>query len=423
MWIPLTVPARKYRLYLLLIFGTCLYFFANFQRVGIPGTVFDLLQNDLKLTAPYVTAFGAIFMYVYAAGQLIVGLFADRYGGVRTMLGGGILFCAGSMLFPLCYGSLPLMYLCRALTGLGASSIYLSMVKEILQVFPKNYSIMLSFLQMLGYSGGIAAGVPFAGLVELASLQSVLIWTGGVIVFLYCGFLFMSGTLHLTPVQNSPLHLSNYFKVLSVRHNRYVFTFSGINFGLYYVLQTVIGKKFLEDFAGMDPIRAAWVLSVMTAISAAAGVLFAFWSKMLGDKRKTPCMTAGIGVMVIFGSIFLMILFDIRTQFLCVMMMVLALASSLSPITIPLLKETNERKLTGEAVAFSNFSAYLSVAVFGNLAGVLLNIFPQIRTGNTLAFSRGSYLLLFGVLFAFSIVVGIYSMKLTETSGKQTSVQ
>ena len=424
MWLPLTIPARKYRLYMLLIFGVLLYFFANFQRVGIPGTVFDLLQNDLTLTAPYVTAFGAVFMYVYAVGQLIVGLFADRYGGVRTMLGGGVLFCAGSLLFPLCYGSLPLMYLCRALTGLGASSIYLSMVKEVLQTFPRNYPIMLSFMQMVGYSGGIAAGVPFAGLVHCFSLQSVLIGAGSIIIVLYCGFVFMSGTLRLNPIQNTPLHLGNYLKVLHLRHNRYVFCFSGINFGLYYVLQTVIGKKFLEDFAGMDPIKAAWILSIMTGISSFAGLLVACWSKMLGNKRKVPCVTAGIGVMVVFGMIFLLVLLNIRTPLLGVLLFLLSLTSScLSPITVPLLKETNERTLTGEAVAFSNFSAYISVAVFGNLVGVLLNIFPAVKSGNTLAFTRGSYLLLFGVLFCFALLAAFCSLKLTETSGKQTSVQ
>ena len=39
------LPARKYRLYFLLLCGTGLYFFANLQRVAIPGTVFNLLQE------------------------------------------------------------------------------------------------------------------------------------------------------------------------------------------------------------------------------------------------------------------------------------------------------------------------------------------------------------------------------------------
>ena len=58
------LPARKYRVFFLLICGTGLYFFANLQRVAIPGTVFDQLQGSLHASAPYITALGASFMYV-----------------------------------------------------------------------------------------------------------------------------------------------------------------------------------------------------------------------------------------------------------------------------------------------------------------------------------------------------------------------
>ena len=70
------------RFFLLLILcGTGLYFFANIQRVAVPGAIFDLLQSDLHLSAPGVTALGSVFMYVYALNQLLIGLFVSRYGG------------------------------------------------------------------------------------------------------------------------------------------------------------------------------------------------------------------------------------------------------------------------------------------------------------------------------------------------------
>ena len=62
--------ARRYRLLLLLFCGTMLYFFANVQRVAIPGSVFSLLQEELRISAPYVTGLGSAFMYVYALNQL-----------------------------------------------------------------------------------------------------------------------------------------------------------------------------------------------------------------------------------------------------------------------------------------------------------------------------------------------------------------
>ena len=46
----------------LILLGALFYFIANFQRIAIPGAVFDVLQQELSVTAPYITAFGAIFM-------------------------------------------------------------------------------------------------------------------------------------------------------------------------------------------------------------------------------------------------------------------------------------------------------------------------------------------------------------------------
>ena len=65
----------------LIILGTVFYFVANFQRIAVPGAIFDILEQELNVGAPQITAFGAIFMYVYAFTQLLNGIFVDRYGG------------------------------------------------------------------------------------------------------------------------------------------------------------------------------------------------------------------------------------------------------------------------------------------------------------------------------------------------------
>ena len=199
------LPARKYRLYFLLICGTGLYFLANLQRVAIPGTVLNQLMENLHAGAPYITALGSAFMYVYAISQLLVGLFLDRYGGIRTMLVGGFLFCLGSLLFPL-FHSLPLLYLIRALTGLGASTIFLSMVMEICRFFPQNYSILISIFMMMGYFGAIAAGSPLVECTISIGFSETLLLTGTIAFMFYAGFSISSSTLKLFPIQkNHPI--------------------------------------------------------------------------------------------------------------------------------------------------------------------------------------------------------------------------
>ena len=91
----------------------------------------------------------------------------------------------------------------------------------------------------------------------------------------------------------------------------------------------------------------------------------------------------------------------------------------MSSITIPLLRETNPEDDTGAAICFMNFSFYLSVAIFGNLAGILINLFPPIQNGTVLVYGKNSYLALFAVLTLFALAVLYGSFRMRETMGRK----
>ena len=413
------IPSAGFRLAGMLVCGTVLYFFANIQRVAIPGAVFNLLQEQWNVSAPYITGLGSAFMYVYALNQLFIGLLVDRYGGIRVIGVGAMLFCAGEILFPFS-NSLLMLYFSRALTGLGASALYLSLIKETMRLFDRNYNIVLSLIIMVGYAGGIMANAPFVAGVEIIGIRNMLLLTGGISILFYLLFLVAGATLKLPPVRREvPVSLRKFGTVLKSRHNCDLFLFSGVNFGLYYVMQTVIGKKFLEDFCFMESESAAWILSLMGTISAISGVLFAVVSRMTGNRRKIFCRLAGIICSGVILAVTVMVFFDLRTPAIAFLLCLFSLTASMSSITIPLLRETNSEDNTGAAVCFMNFSFYLSVAVFGNLAGFLINLFPPHRTGNVLVYGRESYLMLFAVLTLFAFLVLYGSLRMRETMGQR----
>ena len=402
------------RFFLLLILcGTGLYFFANIQRVAVPGAIFDLLQEDLHLSAPGVTALGSVFMYVYALNQLLIGLFVSRYGGRRVILPGALLFCLGSLLFPLSSGGW--LYVSRALTGFGASSLYLALIDETIRACRKNYAIVVSLVITAGYAGGIVANAPFVALVRMTGWQRALIGVAGLTILCYLLFAAVSSLRKLPPVhRGAPFRLSPFLQVLGRGNNRMVFLFSGLNFGLYYVIQTVIGKKFLEDFCRFSSPDAAWILSLTGLISAVAGTLLAVLSRLAGNRRAVFCRIAGAVSISVFGLITLLLLFDLRSGWIALLFCLLASTGSMSSIAIPLLHETNPRDLAGPAVCFMNFSFYLAVAFFGNLSGWLLNTFPPEAVGKTLVYPRNSYLAVFAVLALASIAVFGGAMRLRD---------
>ena len=279
---------------------------------------------------------------------------------------------------------------------------------------------MVSLVITAGYAGGIVANAPFVALVRMTGWQRALLGVAGLTILCYLLFAAVSSLRKLPPVhRGAPFRLSPFLQVLGRGNNRMVFLFSGLNFGLYYVIQTVIGKKFLEDFCRFSSPDAAWILSLTGLISAVAGTLLAVLSRLAGNRRAVFCRIAGAVSVSVFGLITLLLLCDLHSGWIALLFCLLASTGSMSSIAIPLLHETNPRELAGPAVCFMNFSFYLAVAFFGNLSGWLLNTFPPETVGNTLVYPRNSYLAVFAVLALASVAVLLGALNVRERAGRR----
>ena len=94
--------------------------------------------------------------------------------------------------------------------------------------------------------------------------------------------------------------------------------------------------------------------------------------------------------------------------------------ASLSTIVIPLLRETNPETLSGRAVCMLNFSFYLALAFFGNLAGQLLKLFrPVANAAGAAIYGQSAWMTLFGVFLLGSLAVLYFSFQMKETYGRR----
>ncbi len=399
----------------LLLAATGLYFFANVQRVAIPGAIFNTLQSELDVSAAWITGLGAVFMYVYAINQLVIGFLAERYGGSRIILFGALVFCAGSILFPLSHGLFQL-YLSRVLVGFGASSIYLSLVKETGRVFRgRHFPVALSVVIFVGYAGGIMANAPFVIGAGMIGWRNLLLLAG--LCSAVCWLLFMgAGIVLKVPATRAKARFSvrPFVALLAKSNNRNLCLCAGINFGLYYVLQTVIGKKFLEDFCQMAPGSAAWILSLMGILSAMSGIFFAVLSRAFGNRKRVFIRLSGCVSAFVFTAMGCLILLDARSSFPAVLLCLLSMTASISSIAIPLLYQTNGPGEAGFSVCVLNFSFYFFVAIFGNGVGVLLNCFQPEMSGEFRVYTRGAWLAAFGMFFVFSWIASVFSFRVSE---------
>ncbi len=399
----------------LILLGVLFYFVANFQRIAVPGAIFDILEQELSVGAPQITAFGAIYMYVYAFTQLLNGVFVDRYGGYRVMIVGAIIMGLGCLIFPLT-SNLPLMYFARALLGLGGSMFYLSLIKELGLLFEeKDFGIALSVMLFIGYAGGIAANAPFVMAMRVLSWREILLVIAGiVIVSIIAYFVIMSKTQFKEVNKHVELKLLPFQLVLHKSHNRSLFTFACCNFGISYVIQTVIGKKFLEDFCLMTSAKAAVVLSIMAIVAAVSNIVNASVCKLFHNHRVFFLKGASVITFVSLLAICVFIWLDIRTVIIAFIFCVLAANASLSSLLVPVLYATNRKMISGTAVSILNFSYFMAVGLLGTATGYILHVFEPTRVGRTLVYSNNSYLLLFGVFLALSVYEIYRAMKLSD---------
>ena len=397
--------------YILIIIGTILYFWANVQRTAIPGAIFDVLQSDLRVGAASITALGASFMYIYALSQLIVGILITKYGGFRVISFGTVIFTAGSLLFPFAK-SLWLLYISRALVGLGSAAFYLGIIQETRKSVSKNnFGIVLSLILLGGYLGGIVANAPLVIFVEKTSWRYVFIVTGLIILLLSVLYLFLKLFVKNQEVDKTiHIDLSVFKNILSKKGNRFLYYFGVINYAIYYVLQTVIGKKFLEDFCQIPTIKAAVILSLMGGLYAISGPVIASLSKILLNRRTLFLRLAAINTTISMLIIFLCIVFNIRTELIAVLFCIIAFLASLSPLLVPLLHDINKQKESGSAVSIMTASFYIGVAVLGNFIGVILNHLGYISTDNgVIIYSSLAYMAVFIMLGAISLFA-LYSV-------------
>ena len=399
----------------LIFIGTLFYFFANFQRIAIPGAIFDVLEQELHVTAPFITAFGAIYMYVYAFTQLINGVLVDRYGGFRIMLTGGIILSLGAIMFPMT-SCLFIMYLSRGLIGIGSSMFYLSLIKELREVVPeKNFGIAISVMLFIGYTGGIFANAPFVYAMSFASWREILIVLASISAIAVLTFLVILSGYKLPSINKQvKMRILPFKLVLHKRHNRNLFSFACCNFAIFYAIQTIIGKKFLEDFCLMSVTKSSIILSSMAVIAAVFNIINAYTCKLTHNHRVRFLKFASVITFCSLLLIFTAIAFDYRTSLIASIFCVLAANASLSAILVPVLHLTNRKMVSGTAVSIMNFCFFMMVGILGTLTGFLLNIFEPVKNGNLTIYSNNSYLLVFGMFLAVSVFEMYKAMKLSN---------
>ena len=410
-----TVPpevVRKKKM-LILICGVIIFFLTSMAKVLIPATIFqDLLK--LNMDVNQISSLGAAFLYSYAASQLLMGCFSDRYGGVRILLIGGSMFSAGTILFPLA-GNYYLMILLRIITGFGAGTIFLGVAKLLADLFSEKFGFALGLVLLFSYLGPTTGTVPMVKLVETIGWKPAMILPGAVALLpLILILLMKKGTVKPVVRGQSVAPLLNMIK----SRNMWFICFACATvYGAYYALAGQIGQKIFTDLFAMPGSRAASCIMVLTIIVAANNMVVNFLLKLFFNRRKAVILA---GVMLSLAGI-LMAIYGFSAGkgfawFMCSTVLV-AFPAGFFPMFGLVSKEIFPAELTGMAVAFLNFMAFIFISVYQNITGAILKSFTP--DAETLAFPVQAYSAVYIFFLVGAVISLIAACLVPETRDKK----
>lgn len=388
------------RRFLILYLGIALEFFASMSKMLVPGPIYDDLQGELLFTPSQIASLGAGYMYAYAASQLLVGILSDRYGGVRVLLGGGALFALGLFCFPL-LDSYPVMMIVRGACGWGAGVVFIGMAKLLHELLPEKFGVMLGALLFVSYSGSVVGTVPMVWLIGAIGWRGALLLVGAVsCILMICIGACARGTMQKVLAAQS---LKPLFRMLGNPRMYYISLSTGILFGVYYALLTQMGQKCIEDTYHWDTY---WASATITLLAVIVALINLFWSVILkifhGHRMNLIILVMW---MALLGTILGVFTFHFAWSggVLLISWVLIAIAAGFFPLYASQAKAVNPPEDTGLSVSMINFSAFVFIALFGNVAGWILNFWHQ-SGGEELHFPPQAYETLFGVFAVFMIL-------------------
>ena len=396
-----------------------IYCLSYFQRTGIPGTIFTQLQTDAGLDAVQISLISFSYIWVYALSQVFIGLLEDKYGGVRVILVGGVVLIAGSVIFP-CAKTPSMMYLGRVLTGLGSGTVFLSILKVLDLWFDRrHYSTALGILYFSAYSGGILGTMPFAWCCRHFAWRNILLVIAAVTFVAYVCVTVFAARHKLPPPAKTPLSLRPLLKLIRNRNTWKVSFASNMVFANYFVLQTVFGMKFLQDFCGLSATAASWVILAMTVASTICASCLGLVCRLFDNRRRPPLIvTAGLNLFVV---LFLMTAIALHASawLFAIGYVLCAFSSCLNGNGVMMIQEINSRDMAALAPAFTNMVAYLLVTMLTIPLGVCLEAFPHhIGPSGGEVYAPAAYLTVFGIMACLTMLSLAVAWMLPETHGK-----
>ncbi|MFB6300686.1 MAG: MFS transporter [Halobacteriales archaeon] len=376
----------------------------------------ERLMAAFSTTGAELGTLHAAFFYIYAVLQLPAGALADRAGTRWTATGGALMMNIGAIAFAFS-DSYPTAFFARTLIGLGASVLYITILRFGANWFrPREFATLNGLTIAIAGVGGILATTPLAITVGLFGWRSTMVGLGviglattGAVVILVRDTPAAAG---LEPIEGVPTADSlslrevatNARAVIGEPETWLIAVLSFCSVGINITLLGLWGVPYVVQLYDVSVTRAS-TYTLMGSLGLVIGSPAIGWlSDHLGS--RTPLMIVGG---VIYTAAFLVIAITV-TPPLPVVGVVFFLTSFLSGAFVlgyTVIKERHSTAASGVSTGTVNTAAYTGAALFPTAMGIALDAF---WTGETVAGARVYTVFGYRVAFAIATAAGVIAL-------------
>lgn len=403
-----------------LVWGICtLFFLYEFFLRTVMGTYQHPIMSDLNLTTFQFSFISTtVFLVIYGAVQIPIGLIVDNIGLKKSLLIGTITCGIAAAGFAYSY-HFPVAVFFRLLMGFGASFGFIGVLVALYDWMPHRYlAIFIGISQFIGTMGPMLAAGPLDTLSETKGLY----WRD---LFLSMGafglglallvLLFVENNLkksgHFTILYRSEKITTSLMRLLSKWQPWAIAVFSAtIYFAIEYLSENE-GRTFLS-FKGISFNAASYMITIAWIGYAISCPLLGFISDMLQRRKHVTQICALMGFVAIIT-----ILYAQNKLWLQVAFFLLGASAAGQSVAYAMISEQFKKQFVAVGFALNNAVILLFAAINAPLIGLFLDY-----KGRLTQITLAEYTSVFNILVfisAISIIIAFFFIK--ETFCKSTA--
>ena len=384
-------------------------FFLSYLFRNVNAVIAKDLAAEFSLSPADVGLLTSMYLLSFAAMQVPVGVFLDRYGPRRVVAALLCIAGLGSLAFALA-GSFGELALGRALIGVGVSACLMGSMKAFTLWFPlARLATLNGWMIAFGGLGGLAATSPLEALLGPLGWRAVFVGMAAGCALAAAAILFI---VPEKPLPGAGERWGAAFARMGRVFGRPSFWRIGLPLmvchSAYQAMQGLWLAPWLTDVGGLARAEMAAYMFA-TALAYAIGALFYGWlADYLADRGVSRLGLYKLGTALAVAA-FIAIAFDLVAAKLP-LLIVYGFSSISAALAYALLTRHFPPEMTGRVITASNV-AFFSVSFLCQFGiGVVLRMFPA-ADGR---YSPDGYMLAFGLIAAAQCAVLAWLLPMKE---------